>query len=255
LTHSVSHNLILEINGPDLTVTTVKKDGTVVNLQFYPLIDRPMLENLLVEMPLIYSDVDLLIRKKDFILIPEDHYKTGLEDLFLLSYNLPAEDEICLDKTENGIGIVYASDHSLMDALKDKFPRIKVRNEVTLVLSKLFKEINFKQSRILISINDGHLIIYAINDGKLELCNPYLTRSSDDIFYFVMLAIEQLHFLPAETELVILGEPKDRKEIFDLFKNYVREINIWLEEYQLDEDVNNDILIKHSFALQIMACE
>lgn len=255
MTHSVSHNLIIELNGNDLKVATVKKDGLVVNLQFYPLIDRPILENVLEQMPLIYSEVNLLICKKDLILIPENQFKMPLEPLFGLSYNLPAEDELCLDKTENGIGVVYTADYGLLDTLRSKFPRIRVRNEVTVVLTKLFKEINFKQPRILISMNDGHFILYAIKDGQLQLCNPYYTRTNDDIFYFVMLAVEQLHFLPAETEFVLLGEPYKRQEVFDLFKNYIKVINIWMEEYQLDSDVKNDILLKHSFALQALICE
>lgn len=255
MTHSVSHNLVLELNGNDLSIVTVKKDGLVVDLRFYPLVDKPMLENILAELPEIYSDITLLIRKKDFITVPESYYSENLDELFKLSYNLPEEDKILLDKLEYGLGAAYAIDKSLADAIITKFPRVNIRPEATVILKKLFKEVNFRQSRILISINNGNLIIYAINEGKLLLCNSFQAKSNDDIFYFVMLTVEQLHFLPAETELVILGEPPLRSEIFELFKNYIKEINIWMEEYQIDQDVKNTKVLSQSFALQVLVCE
>ena len=70
-----------------------------------------------------------------------------------------------------------------------------------------------------------------------------------------MLTVEQLHFLPGETELVILGEPPSRNVIFDLFKNYIHEINIWLEEYKVEDEINNEPLLARSFVLQTLVCE
>ena len=67
MTHSVSHNLILHLNGNDLSIITVKKDGMVDNLQFYPSINLQNLSNVLTELPEIYSDITLLVSKKDFI--------------------------------------------------------------------------------------------------------------------------------------------------------------------------------------------
>ncbi len=110
---------------------------------------------------------------------------------------------------------MYALDFRLTDLIISKFPRVKIYNEATIILKKIYHEIGLKQPRILISINTDKLLLFGINDGKLNLCNSFPIKSIDDIFYFVMLSIEQLHFLPSETELVILGEPPIRIEIFD----------------------------------------
>ncbi len=255
MAHSVSHNLFIELNGTDLTIATVKKDGLVVDLQFFPKVDKSALDIILTELPEIYSDITLLIRNKNFITIPESFYASDISEIYKLSYNLPENDSVWLDKSEYNIGIAYSVEISLADSMAVKFSRLKIKHEATVILSKLFREVNFKQSRILISINNGNLIIYAINEGKLVLCNLYSTKANDDIFYFVMLAIEQLHFLPGETELVILGEPPNRNELFELFKNYINEINIWLEDYQTDPDLKNASVLSHSFALQTLICE
>ena len=227
----------------------------MVNLQFFPLVDRAMLETILAELPDIYSDMNLLIRKKDFITVPENFHDTNDNNLFKLSYNQRAEDKLWTDKSDQGIEIVYAVEIGLVDCICTKFPRIRIRNEVSVILSKLFKEVNFKRPHILISVNDWHLIIYAINEGKLQLCNAFQAKSYDDIFYFVMLTVEQLHFLPGETDLIILGEPPARNDIFELFSNYIKEINIWLEEYKTDDEIKNEHLLSHSFALQTLVCE
>ncbi|MFM9944654.1 MAG: DUF3822 family protein [Bacteroidia bacterium] len=255
LTHSVSHNLILELNGNDFTIATVKKDGLVVNLKFYPLVDQAIMEGVLVELPEIYSDVTLLIRKKDFITLPESFFTSNISEIYKLNYIISEGDRVWLDKLDNGLGIAYAIDVAIADVTAAKFPRIKIIHEATVILKKLFKEVNFKEPKIIISINTGSLIIYAIKDGKLLICNSFQAKSNDDIFYFVMLTVEQLHFLPAETELVILGEPPMRAEIFELFKNYIKEINIWMEDYQFSPEIKNTELLAYSFALQTLICE
>ncbi len=255
MAHSVSHNLILHFNGIDLSIITIKKDGMVDNVQFYPSISLQILSNVLAELPEIYSDITLLVSKKDFITIPENFYEVDISELFKLSYNLADEDTIGLDKSDYGIGIGYALNTDIANLITTKFPRVKIRHEANVVLKKLFKEVNFKQPRILISINKDTLILIAITDGNLVLCNSYKAKTNDDIFYFVMLAVEQLNFIPAETELVILGEPPSRTEIFELFKNYIREINIWMEELIVSDKLSNTELLSNSFALQVLICE
>ena len=230
MAHSASHNLFIELNGTDLTIATVKKDGLVVDLKIFPLVDKPALDIILADLPEIYSDITLLIRNNNFITIPESFYSSDISEIYKLSYNLPDSERVWLDKSDYNIGIAYGVEIGLADSIAAKFSRLKIKHEATVILSKLFREVNFKQSRILISLNQETLIIYAINEGKLVLCNLYYTKANDDIFYFVMLAIEQLHLLPGETELVILGEPPNRTELFELFKNYINEINIWLED-------------------------
>jgi hypothetical protein len=245
----------LHLNGNDLSIITVKKDGMVDNLQFYPSINLQNLSNVLTELPEIYSDMTLLVSKQNFITIPENFYEVEFSDLFKLNYNLADEDTIGLDKSDYGIGIVYALNKDIANLITTKFPRVKIRHEANVLLKKLFKEVNFKQPRILISINNDILILMAISDGNLILCNSYQTKTNDDIFYFVLLALEQLNFIPAETELVILGEPPSRTEIFELFKNYIREINIWMEELKVSDKIANTALLSNSFALQVLICE
>lgn len=255
MAHSVSHNLILQLNGNDLTLVTVKKDGVVDDLQFFPLVDALMLDSILAKFPEIYSEITLLICKKDFITVPESFYSENISDFFKLSYTINNGENIMLDESDYSIGIGYKLENSLVDLIKSKFPRIKLRHEASVILKKLFKEVNFKQPRILFSINQDNLIIFAINNGNLVLCNSYQAKTNDDIFYFVMLTVEQLNFLPGETELIILGEPPNRVQIFDLFKNYIQEINIWIEEYKMSSKLENSELLLHNFALQSVLCE
>ena len=209
----------------------------------------------MAELPEIYSEITLLIRNKNFIILPESFYNEDVNEIFKLSYTLPENETVWVDKSEQNMGIAYAINTGLIQLIIAKFPRVKIHHEATVIISKLYKEVNFKHPRILITINNESLIIFAINEGDLLLCNSYSVSSNDDIFYFVMLAVEQLHFIPSEMELVILGEPPARNEIFELFKNYINEINIWMEEYQTDHQIITTESLSHSFALQTLVCE
>lgn len=254
MTHSVSHKLLIELNGNDLILVTVNKEEYVISAKSYNYIDEQILGKVLSELPDIYSEISLLVRKQNFITIPEQFYEEDISKLFALSYNLSDELLMNIDKTDYGIGVVYQLDKVFEELLKNKFSRLNVQNEVSVILKKIYKEANLKKPKIFITLNDEQLIVFVVNDGKLLLCNPYITKSNDDTFYYVMLAIEQLHLMPEETELVILGEPSNRKAIFELFKNYINEINIWLEEYKFDSSVFNKEIIEKSFAMQLLIC-
>ncbi len=255
MAHSVLHTLIIELNDNTLTVVILKKNQLVNDVKVYKEIDNDKLDKIMAGLPEIYSEIILLIRNKNFITIPESYTTTDVSQFFTLSYRLGENEKMWVDKSEQNIDIAYAIDTSLTDLIIAKFPRLKIRHEASVIVSKLLKEVNFKQARIFISINNKNLIILAINEGKLLLCNSYSVKSNDDIFYFVMLAIEQLQYVASETELIILGEPPNRAEMFDLFKNYINEINIWLEEYQTDKQVPSSESLLQSFALQTLICE
>ncbi len=255
MAHSISHKLIIELNGSELTLITVKKDGLVANIEVYPFFDQPILEQILEKLPEIYTNITVLIRRKPFISVPENFYSANLSDIYKLSHEWPESEELYLDKSDNGIGIAYFLDPTFVSLVTAKFQRVTFQHEASVILKKLYKEVNFKQPRILFSINNETLIIFAINNAQLVLCNTYQAKTNDDVFYFVMLIFEQLHFLPGETELVILGEPPNRTELFDLFKNYIKDINLWIENYTISEDIKQPHLLAHTFAVQAMLCE
>ena len=255
LTHSVSHNLIFELNGQDLTIATVTKNTEVVTLQYYPSIYKEKLTDILNKLPEIYSKVNLIMSRKDFITIPEEFFTTNLESLYGLSYDIPEGSKILIDKSEQGFGVVYSVNPDLVEAIENKFTRLTTQHEISVILSRLYSEVSFKLPCIYLSINNGHLILTAVNEGKLQLCNSFRAKTEDDIFYFVMLTVEQLTFLPAETELVILGEPIREKELKTLFKNYIREIRSWKDTYTLDLSIKNASILEQSFALQSLICE
>ena len=254
LTHSVSHNLLIELNGHDVTFVTLRKTGEVAELKFYPSLIKSRLEELLGAMPEIYTRVELLVRKKDFIIIPEEYFETDWQELFTLNHTLPAGETLFLDKTEHRLGVVYPVNTALLDLILGKFSRLHRQSEVSILIARLYREVNFQLPRIFLSVNSGHLILLAVNEGKLLLCNGYRAKSMQEVFYFVMLAVEQLKFLPAETELVLLGEPAEEREIIDLFKNYLRDNSVWKEDYQIDAGLDPSP-ISRSFALQTRVCE
>jgi len=255
LAHSVSHQLIIELNDNDLIVTTIKRDREIVNLQLFPSFKLTNLEEILSELPDIYSDVLLLARKTNFIILPEIYYQTDYKDLYTLNHILQNNEALYLDKSDHGFGILYSMDMDLLTLIRNKFLRIMQRSEVSVILSKIYKEINFRLPQIFITINKENLLIIAVNDGTLQLCNSYQAQNTDEIFYFVMLAIEQLQFLPTETELVFLGKPFLLNDLKELFKNYIQKIRTWEETFRGEENLINQNMIENSFALQSLLCE
>lgn len=255
MTHSVSHSLILEINGSRLTLLTQRKDGVVLEIKDYQGVSVITLQTILGNLPEIYSNIRCCLRNRDFVVLPEEFYNTDYSEVFGLSYELGINQQFFLDKLEFRTGILYSDDAEIQKVLKTKFPRVKIQHEAGLILSKVYKDLGSKGSGVYLAVNDGSIIIICSKDKKVQLCNQFQAKTVHEIFYFVMLVYEQFHLLPSEDELIILGNPSIKTELNELVKQYIRGITYYSEDYRCESEVTSALSLKQSFAMQLLVCE
>ncbi|MCB9252265.1 MAG: DUF3822 family protein [Flavobacteriales bacterium] len=254
MTHSVSHKLFLRLFDSELLILTQKKDGAVLGCEKHSDLNAVLLSELLVNFPDIYSSIDLVLENDSVMIIPELFYDSDVEKLYTLSNNLSVDNCLQLSRTDYGIGILFQVQNSFLKCIKNKFGNCRVRHESEIMIQKIYDEIGLEQNRVFAAIHKGYLTLIAVKDEQIHLCNSYKTESVYDVFYFIMLAYNQLQLMPSAVELRVLGNPENKAEIVELCSQYIRNIGFWNEPVNLIHSQMDPKLLESSFALQSVLC-
>ena len=254
MTHSVSNKLIVEFNGRDLLFVTLRKDNTVVGADVHLITENEPVESIIAHYPEIYSEVRLIVRRSNFVTIPELYFREGAEAFYSLSYQIGAGEIVLIDKLEQQLGIAYAADNKVIAQLKSKFPTLVLNHEAGIILQEILSKNNKIQPWIGLVVNDDQLVMIITLNGKLHLCNSYQIKNNDELFYFVMLAIEQLQINQASAEIELLGEVHETHKIMELFENYVGNISLRAESFLAEGNPAALNRIGASYSMQLSVC-
>ena len=74
--------------------------------------------------------------------------------------------------------------------------------------------------------SENKLNVVCIKEGKLHLANTYAIENNDDLFYFIMLVVEQLNLEPATLHIETICSKGKHEDYLVLFKNYLPAIRL-----------------------------
>lgn len=71
---------------------------------------------------------------------------------------------------------------------------------------------------------NNSLCIFSFLRNRFRFCNTFHTEHAHDASYFLLYVWQQLHFNAEKDELYIIGEVKEREELTQTLKRYVRKV-------------------------------
>ncbi len=116
--------------------------------------------------------------------------------------------------------------------------------DVGLILEKL--DSSKKSDTILFYDLGGVLTLLVWKQGVFHLANRYVVNSAEEVFYYIMLAAEQLELNAAELDFNIIGSEDTHKKYMEEFKDYLAPLhNASITQYRnSDEEAVTTYLAK-----------
>lgn len=226
-THSIRHRLFLTLDGDTLVYAIVSENQEVLETGNYAITDPSMLSDVLNNTPLfkeIYSSVVLLWSGVPFVLHPSS-FTSNQErrTLFQASYPLKPLEQLKDVLISNEMGMSYRVDSHFLRILKDKYNSLTYHCDGEIFLKYVRANHKNDQHNIHVMPGNDNLLVIITKADKLELLNRYDAKSTEDLFYFVMLAIEQLDIDIENGSLHVHGDSAtiDFASIDRLFKPYI----------------------------------
>ena len=226
--HSVSNKLFLELHSDDITFLVCNRNYEVLQSGQFSLVDEVMMKKIIDDHQVfnqIFGGVELIYGGSPFITIPAQIIESSdRQRLFKLSHKLGNESVLEDGNLDQEVSLIYSTPKAISNVLASKYPNLKKVHEL-MCLNRWIQKNLSNPNTIFARIDGEVLLIVVMRNGKLTLANYFDVKSHDDIFYFIMLSVEQLNLEVENTSLVFLTcSDAIEDELLKLFANYLKHV-------------------------------
>lgn len=122
---------------------------------------------------------------------------------------------------------VYSLPNSLTPLLQKLFTEPSIVNaDVPLINNLLLENKRKSTNQLFVSIEEGGILVLALEKGKLLLFNKYAVKKETDVLYFCLSICEQLGFNPSQVDLQLLGTLDREDATHQLLKEHFSKVQL-----------------------------
>ena len=166
----------------------------------------------------IFSTSKLLFANLKFTLAPLE--SNSPENYFTLNHSNGAALEVFAGEEFK----LICESPILLQGFYDNIVSAQKEYDITLfynyLSAKAYKNVLFY------TLSEKQLTILVWKDGVFQLANRYSAENMDELFYFVMLVVEQLDLVSDSLHFECLLPKEEHQEHFALFKNYLPPLHL-----------------------------
>lgn len=257
---SVADKLFLELNRSHFSYLVTNKNLEPLKGGRYELIDADLLKNIFNTNPIfqqIFAATQLTLRGADFVLLPQEiSSKENKLNLFELNYDLDDQSQLESGFIGNTIEIVYRCPKDILELIKEKFLNLKLNHELEPLCQCWFgRAVNHHSNDIYASISESKLLLSIRSKGTIIFANMFDVATIEDLFYYVMLSVEQLELDIEQANLfwVIEDLNFNIEEVKQRFKNYVNTVHPYLFD-NTSEQSSHPFVAKNQGMRAVLQC-
>lgn len=228
--HSIRNRLFLVLSCDELEFAVTNNALAVLLSGSAAVTDQAMLADVLTNTtPLseIYSSVSLTWSGNAFHSYPTVFTNTqDQRTLFVSNHKLRPSEKLLNGSINSDIALSYAVDNRFLELIKKKYPNLIYQHEVEPLFKYIQSEIKPDGSCIILDRNDYRTLLLIKVDQEIRLINQFDTKDYNDVFYYTMLAVEQLELDVENASLLLISNSNNAvfSEFQQLFKQYIKTI-------------------------------
>lgn len=228
--HSIRNRLFLVLSCDELEYTITNNALDILVSGHAAATGSKMLEEVLTTVsPIneIFSSVSITWVSNPFLCYPSQF--TDISDqrkLFVTSNKIRPSEKLLNGTLNTDISVTYSVEDPLLKVLKTRFPNLVYRHEIESLYKYIQSDIKPTGDYLVLDRNESHCLLIAKDSTDLRLLNKYDVKELNDVFYFIMLAIEQLNLDIEKLSLYWIDNANQtpNSEIKSLFENYIQTI-------------------------------
>ncbi len=137
------------------------------------------------------------------------------KDLIALKFDQSADAEMVL---------VYPNHLELEAQLLKRFPQAIIHHHYWFLLQHDLRQFKNLDSVMIVSKWQQNLLLLAIKNNKLLLCNQFAANTPEELLYYVMNAIEVLDLQAQTCKILLRGELEPNNKEGQLLKQYLADV-------------------------------
>lgn len=195
-----------------------------------------------------FKQVKIAFDNHKFTLVPRPLFNPVLKKEYLNFLNPEIPDQSYLtDQIASPDAVnIYSVDKNAAGYLHKELSTAKFYHAETVFLYPLMKQAANSDNYLYVRVQQGHITITVITDGKLKLMQPYPIYHGMDVYYFILNAVKSLHLGDQRVEVFLSGQINEESSVYkeviygipsvSWLKrptgiNYIKDFNKYPEQY------------------------
>lgn len=158
-------------------------------------------------------------------LVPNALFDIKTPELYLkYIYNVDKDENIYYDNlTITNAVNVYTIKNLLNSKIKSLFPFAKISHSYTSLIENLLYQFNnTNENKLVLHVQQKNMQIINIHNNQLLFFNTFKYKTKEDLIYYLLFAMQQLHLSPETQELLILGEIDKNSSLTEIIYRYIK---------------------------------
>ena len=179
-----------------------------------------------------WKSIEIIIDNQSFTLIPLDLFNKEYTNRYLQLAKgqqlTDAEEVHTYTHEELGIVNVYSSDRDLYNWLSDTYPLVEMtfKHKTSQLIE--IGVMTSKAQTAFLHFGNQHFTMVVTANGTLKFCNRFAYKTSQDLVYYVLFAMNELEIEPDEVIIRLNGNIIEQSEDFELLNQYLPNVKITL---------------------------
>ncbi len=158
----------------------------------------------------------------------------------ILKSDFISHDELAINGSVN----VYVPYMNINNFIFDTFGVFEYKHASTILIDTfLQKESNSEDATMYLNVNHQHFELVAIKDKKLVLYNSFEFSTKEDVIYYLLFTIEQLHLNPETVKIKLMGLIEKEDPLYNIIYTYIRFVEFFNPSYNFG--FNTELNPKH----------
>ena len=269
LTHPAAYNLYLTVGpaGVRVGVADVRRNKFVA-LDDYPAPAGTTGAEVLTALPTQHdlvgragwNRVRLAVQNFAFTLLPAPLFNPGDEAAYLRLHAASAPTETAHAYRHAALDIVsvFGADRAITDWFQATYPTGRLLHDTSALLEGVAHQSEANAvRRVYLSIGPQELTVLVVSNKRPEFCNVFAFTTPEDLIYYTILVMQELHLNPDQDRVVVWGDLVHDSGLFTILRKYVRHVRFGNRPFDLHYSYRlNDVFEYRYFDLfSLHLCE
>lgn len=164
----------------------------------------------------------------------------------ILTSDYISHDEIAINESVN----VYVPYMNINNVIFDTYGAFEYKHAATILIDSILqKHSKADETSLYLNVNSQHFELIVIKNKQLVLYNSFEYATKEDVIYYLLFTMEQLHLNPETIKLQLMGLVEKEDDLYAIIYTYVRFVEFYSPSYNFEFHSESKQLQKHHNAI------
>lgn len=153
--------------------------------------------------------------------------------------------------------IVFSLPERLINLMEDRLDAPQIFHQMNPLIQSALVHAKNQKNLVYGCVYSQFIDVVVVQDRQLKLANSFPYRSAKDLVFYLLYVLDQFQLSGESTPLRLAGDVDDQSEVFQLLRQYIREITWQGFNRSYNYSVGFNEIVQHRYVnlIDLFGCE